>query len=307
MRPKISIICPVYKVEKFLCKCIDSIIGQTFTEWELVLVDDGSPDNSGKICDEYSAKDNRIRAIHKRNAGVSAARQTGLDASNGEYVIHVDPDDWVEPTMLEELYDKAISEGVDVVLCDYYVNKDIEQIYIKQKPTSLSPSKILRDLFQQLHGSCWNKLVKRVCYSNYSINFPIGLNYCEDIITWIQFYQHEDVKTAYLPKAYYHYHIHDSSITNSFTRKTYEMRKKYITLLKEYLPNNGFEFEIRKAQLQVLFEACMNNVLTAKEAQQEVWLNKRAAFCENHNIKWLFGYLLILIGFYSIGHRWLKY
>lgn len=106
--PKISVIVPVYKAEKYLRKCVDSILNQTFSNFELILVDDGSPDQSGQICDEYAGKDKRINVIHKKNDGVSAARQSGLDASSGDYVIHADPDDWVEPQMLKELYAKAI-------------------------------------------------------------------------------------------------------------------------------------------------------------------------------------------------------
>lgn len=91
----ISIICPVYNAQKFIKKCLNSIVQQTFKDWELILVDDGSPDDSGVICDEYAATDERIKVIHKKNGGVSSARQSGLEAASGEYVIHVDPDDWI--------------------------------------------------------------------------------------------------------------------------------------------------------------------------------------------------------------------
>lgn len=118
--PKISIIVPVYKAEKYLNRCVDSILAQTFTDFELLLIDDGSPDKSGEICDEYARKDSRVRVIHKENGGVSSARQRGLDESIGEYTIHADPDDWVEPTMLEELYNKANKEDADMVICDFF-------------------------------------------------------------------------------------------------------------------------------------------------------------------------------------------
>ena len=105
--PIISIIIPVYKAEGHLHRCVDSILAQSFTDFELLLVDDGSPDGSGKICDEYAAKDSRVKVLHKQNGGVSSARQTGIENATGEYTIHADPDDWIEPTMLEELYNKA--------------------------------------------------------------------------------------------------------------------------------------------------------------------------------------------------------
>ena len=203
--PKISVIVPVYKAEKYLNRCVDSILAQTFTDWELLLIDDGSPDKSGEICDEYAKKDTRIRVFHKENGGVSSARQRGLDESVGEYTIHADPDDWVEPTMLEELYQKAKDDNADMVICDYYTNESSLQNYIKQQPTKLDTNVVLYELFQQLHGSCCNKLVRRACYSG-KANFPKGINCCEDLIWCIQVLKCKP-KISYINKAYYHYMI----------------------------------------------------------------------------------------------------
>ena len=178
----VSIIVPVYKAEAYLHRCVDSILAQTFTNWELLLIDDGSPDRSGAICDEYASKDARIRVFHKENGGVSSARQKGQDEAQGEYTIHADPDDWVEPTMLEELYKKAKADDADMVICDYYMNDGENQTYITQKPTVLDRKTVLGELlFQQLHGSCWNKLVRRACYSGYGICFPNNMNCWEDL------------------------------------------------------------------------------------------------------------------------------
>ena len=204
-KPLISIIVPIYNVEQYLHRSIDSILAQTFTDWELLLIDDGSPDRSGEICDKYAKKDNRVRVIHKENGGVSSARQKGQDEACGEYTIHVDPDDWVEPRMLEELYRKAKDDNADMVICDYYTNEGSQQYYIKQEPTKLNNNVVLYELFQQLHGSCWNKLVRRACYSNRA-NFPKGINCCEDLIWCIQVLKCNP-KISYLNKAYYHYMI----------------------------------------------------------------------------------------------------
>ena len=100
MTPVISIIVAVYKAESCLRRCVDSLLAQTFQDYEILLVDDGSPDRSGEICDEYARKDNRVRVFHKENGGVASARQCGMNNARGEYVIHADPDDWVEPNML---------------------------------------------------------------------------------------------------------------------------------------------------------------------------------------------------------------
>ena len=101
--PLISVIVPVYKVEPYLARCIDSILAQTFTDFELILIDDGSPDNCGRICDEYSQKNNRIQVIHKENGGLSSARNAGMEICKGDYIYFIDSDDWIEPDMYEKL------------------------------------------------------------------------------------------------------------------------------------------------------------------------------------------------------------
>ena len=204
----VSIIVPVYKAEAYLHRCLDSILAQTFTDWELLLVDDGSPDRSGVICDEYASKDDRIRVFHKENGGVSSARQKGQDEAQGEYTIHADPDDWVEPTMLEELYKKAKADDADMVICDYYMNDGKNQTYITQKPSNLDSNTVLKELFQQLHGSCCNKLVRRVCYSG-KADFPDGINCCEDLI-WCVKVLKQNPRISYIHKAYYHYILSSS-------------------------------------------------------------------------------------------------
>lgn len=221
-QPKVSIIVPVFNVEQYLHLCIGSIIAQTFTDWELLLIDDGSPDRSGAICDGYAKKDGRIRVVHKGNGGVSSARQKGQDEAIGEYTIHVDPDDWVEPTMLDDLYRKAIDDNADMVICDYYTNEESLQKYIKQEPTKLDSIVVLGELFQQLHGSCCNKLVKRACYSG-KVNFPKGINCCEDLIWCIQVLKCKP-KISYVNKAYYHYRITaaDSQSKNISAERSYQ-------------------------------------------------------------------------------------
>lgn len=131
--PKISIIVPVYNVEKYLSKCIDSIIEQTFMDWELLLIDDGSPDNSGKICDEYAQKDSRIRVFHKPNGGVSSARNLGLDKAEGKWVTFIDSDDYILPNFIEGLY-KPIENGenVDFVHGGCYNVKDDKIVSVNQ-------------------------------------------------------------------------------------------------------------------------------------------------------------------------------
>ena len=247
--PKVSIICPVYKAEKYIHRCLDSIQQQTFTDWECILVDDGSPDTSGAICDEYAANDSRFKVIHKENGGVSAARQTGFDAACGEYIIHADPDDYVESTMLKELYKKAKQDDADMVICDFYYDIEGKAIYHKQQPSLLMADKVLHDLFGKLHGSCWNKLVRRSCCVKYNAKFPEGVNYCEDVCFNVQLLKH-DIKIAYLPKAFYHYVQYETSITNNFTLKTLDVCKKYVEVLSTILPEDSVMVQRAKGMVK---------------------------------------------------------
>lgn len=305
--PKISIISPVYNAERYIVKCLDSILVQTFQDWELILIDDGSLDGSGIICDEYAAKDSRIVVVHKMNGGVSAARQTGLDIATGEYVIHIDPDDWVESTMLQELYEKADAEEADVVICDYYVTTDRKNIRSIQKPSKLEARIVLRELFQQLHGSCCNKLIKRVYYNKFDIHFPKDLNYCEDLLTWVQMFQHDELKITYLPKAFYHYVQHENSITHAYTYDTFKVRQQYQYLLEKCLSGKAYSYEIRKSKLSVFSEAFINGVLSNREAWKLLWKNRRAALLETYNIRWFIGYLSILLYCFPIARKCLRF
>lgn len=205
MKPAISIIVPVYKAEKYIHRCVDSLLAQTFTDFELILIDDGSPDGSGRLCDGYALKDPRVKVIHKANGGVASARQCGLENATGVYTIHADPDDWVEPTMLQELYDKAIAESADMVICDYFLCKRKKTLYICQKPRSLQPEDLFREyLGQKLHGSLCNKLIKRELYTKYNISFHPEIVRWEDLYVVCLILMHP-VKVAYLNKSFYYY------------------------------------------------------------------------------------------------------
>ena len=118
--PKVSIIVPIYNVEKYLRQCLDSIVNQTLKDIEIILVDDGSTDSCPSICDEYASKDKRIIVIHKENAGLGAAYNTGLDIAKGDYIGFVESDDFIELNMYEELYERAVQTGVDLVKCNFY-------------------------------------------------------------------------------------------------------------------------------------------------------------------------------------------
>lgn len=262
-KPKVSIIVPVYEAEKTIHKCLDSIVRQTFEEWEVILVDDGSLDASGQICDEYAAKDCRFHVIHQSNLGVSAARQAGLAASIGDFIIHADPDDWVEPKMLEDLYNCAVDDNADMLICDLY--KDIGKVssYQKQVISSCHPDKIMDGIFKGvIHGSCCNKLVRHTCILQTDAKFPEGVNYCEDICFLVQLLKH-NIKITYLDKAYYHYVQLKNSITGSFNEKKFGEVKSYIAFLSSSLPEDSYP--VKRAKEWLKKEAFRNGIVSLKE------------------------------------------
>ncbi len=214
--PELSIIVPVYKVEKYLPKCIDSILAQTFRDFELILIDDGSPDRCGAICDEYAAKDNRIIVIHQKNAGVSAARNAGLEIAKGTYIGFVDSDDWIHPEMYAQLMLEKLTRNVDVVFCCYQKCDETGQ--------HLEPAHLAEHIFQNTDvllaslfgkplptgGVCWNALFQRSTIN--TCRFQVGLSMKEDIIFLFDVFL--NCKNGYmLPSAYYYFRQQQDSAT----------------------------------------------------------------------------------------------
>ena len=261
--PKISVIVAVYKAEAYIHRCVDSLLAQTFADFEVLLVDDGSPDRSGEICDEYARKDRRVRVFHKENGGVSSARQCGLDNAEGEYTIHADPDDWVEPNMLEELYAKAKEDNADIVLCDYYMYK-AKSRYRRQTPRNTLPQTLLKQyLHHRLHGSLCNKLIKRELYSLYDIKFPVDMILREDMFVVCNLMMHP-VKVTYLNKAYYHYDYsaNNNSLVRTPSLKTYQSTVDFINYFSERWVEQDVKEEFYQMKLNTKRLALAANVLS---------------------------------------------
>lgn len=163
--PTISIIVPVYKVEKYIHRCVDSIMNQTITDFELILVDDGSPDNCGAICDEYAEKDSRVRVIHQQNRGLSCARNAGIDAAKGEYICFVDSDDLVLPDYCRVLLEQLRRENCDICACGVLRFLDGEEPTIEEKlltvRTLTSIEYMMLQLEKKTEFGVWNKLFRR--------------------------------------------------------------------------------------------------------------------------------------------------
>ena len=148
---KVSVIIALYNAEVYLKRCLDSLLAQTMKDFDVIIVDDGSTDRSLSVCQEFANRDRRFRVFHKENGGVSSARQFGIDQLRGaKYSIHLDPDDWVEPRMLECLYRKAEETGAEMVICDYWTDGRSHSTLRKQDPGSEDPKEVLAALFQRL-------------------------------------------------------------------------------------------------------------------------------------------------------------
>ena len=226
---KISIIVPVYKVEKYLERCLDSIIAQTFTDWECILIDDGSPDNSGKICDEYAKKDERFVVIHQENAGVSVARNAGLDIAKGEYITFVDSDDWVENSFLEEQYNDIISGDYDICICGF-VGKGKN----KHKVLNGSFSKRLMFSSKGFGGFSFLRIIHRRIIGIEKFNQNI--TYLEDTDFFYRLFN-ESVRILWTDKPLYFYENNPSSVTKQIGITPY-FRSAIDTLEQLYLKEN---------------------------------------------------------------------
>lgn len=216
--PKISVIVPVYNSEQHLPRCIDSILGQTFTDFELLLIDDGSKDNSDRICDEYAVKDSRVRVFHKENGGVSSARNLGLDNAQGEWIIFIDSDDWISESMLHDMHGKATSEKSDIVYCDLKTvfNEHTEVLHIA-KYDSIKVN-MLNNFIKSTFGTVVGMLAKRRLYESNQVRFPIGVKFCEDFYVAVRLMLFSE-KICYIPTAYYCYNRqNEESASYSFSQ-----------------------------------------------------------------------------------------
>ena len=230
----ISIIVPVYNVEKFLPNCLKSISSQTFVDFEAILVDDGSTDKSGKICDEYAQRDNRFKVYHKQNGGVSSARNYGLDRIQGEWVYFCDADDILFNNALETLV-KHINENVDCTMGGYIRVDEQKEILGENKiykTFNMSIEETLVDFyhpkFNMFNGFIWNRLFKRSIIEKYHLRFREDIYIKEDGLFLVQYLCCCSQGTYYTTKPIYKYIMHGSSAMNSKLKK---INKEFISRL----------------------------------------------------------------------------
>lgn len=215
--PVISIIVPVYNVATYLRECLDSILSQTFSSWECILVDDGSTDESPVICDEYVAKDSRFRVIHKQNGGLSRARNSALQVASGQYIGFVDSDDWIEPEMYERLYSLIMEHNAEISQVGYWKEYKGRRStrHIVSNVRIIDGAQAMKDTsFGKMPNFCWNKLQQR---SVISCGFPEGRNY-EDIYVYGRWLKGVK-KLVSDPQPMYHYRMRKGSIAHESSAK----------------------------------------------------------------------------------------
>ena len=210
MEPLVSIIVPIYNAEKALNRCIDSILAQDYRNFELILMDDGSKDRSPQICDEYAAKDPRIRVIHKPNSGVSATRNAALDVARGEYIQFLDSDDWITPDATKLFVRSAVQSGCDLVIADFYrvVGESLSHKGDIEKEGLLTREEYANFMMENpadfYYGVLWNKLFRRDIIEKHHLRMDPEISWCEDFLFNLEYLRRSQTVYALQAPVYYY-------------------------------------------------------------------------------------------------------
>ena len=263
----ISVVVPIYKVELYLPRCIESIINQTYTDLEIILINDGSPDRCGEICDEYAEKDNRIRVIHKENGGLSDARNAGIAIAKGELITFVDSDDYIAPDMIEYLFAKMKQHDADITICAYQsvYNESTKFEYIATLDDNVIMSGVeamdaLFTMKSYAHVAAWGKLFKTELFTKTDISFPVGrIN--EDLFTTYQLFYHSTKVVNSSRKLYYYYHRSNSIMRQAFSLKNLDAVEAARQAI-EFVSNNNLPL-VDQVQYQyiVVSMGCINSIV----------------------------------------------
>ena len=272
MSPKVSIIVPVYNVEKYIHRCVESLINQTLKDIEIILVDDESPDSCPSICDEYAQKDARIKVIHKKNEGLGLTRNAGLEIASGEFIAFIDSDDWVDLTMYETLYNTAKNNQCDTVYCSlqyYYSPNKIIPFKEVNEETFFQVRKeidtFLLDMLAPLptyHSDV--KYMVSVCKAIYSRNIIRNHHLkfvseriiaSEDMVFHTQYLKLSE-KIGFIPKYFYNYFQNENSITHTYTETKIERLKKFIqemdVTFSQYFNQSEYYIRLQRKALHYL-------------------------------------------------------
>lgn len=268
----ISVIVPVYNVEALLPRCLDSILAQTYRNLEIILVDDGTKDASDKICDEYAAKDSRIRVIHKENGGLSSARNAGIDIARGEYFGFVDSDDWIEPEMYETMLALAQKQGVKLVCAGRYDtdgNQEGKTVGLcPQKEEVITGMELLGRVFvwDNIDSAAWDKLYHRSLFED--IRYPHGL-INEDVAIFYKLAEKVD-RAAMCNRPFYNYFHRPGSITTAkVSEKTFHF-SRHTGVIYPYIRENHPEIEpqARYFRVRSLVHDLLSITLAGEDARK---------------------------------------
>ena len=229
----ISIIVPVYNTEQYLHRCVDSILAQTYTDFELLLIDDGSSDSSGAICDEYATKDSRVRVFHKENGGVSSARNLGLDNAQGEWIGWVDSDDYISPDMYERLFSAVEMDDADLVYCNFWMDYGTKKEIYTCVPSSTDHYDMLTKWLTEDWTVLWNSLAKRELYEMNKLRFDTNINFGEDFIITTELRQFSNRVVKIDDGLYFYNRCNEFSICASKYNLP-DLKKAYSTLFLSF-------------------------------------------------------------------------
>ena len=293
MENKISIIVPIYNVANNLHRCIDSILSQTYMELEVILVDDGSIDESATICDEYAIQSRLIKVIHKKNGGSASARNAGISVATGDYITFVDGDDWIENDGIEKMMLCAETTDSDIVMADFTIEQSDGSCSVRKEgfcnPDATELMKAM--MTGKLHGSNCNKIYRRSLVTENDIHFIDGADYTEDLAFNIKLLTLTN-KIVYLPIAYYHYCIYDNSMSHTQASPDVARRKDLqkvtnVTDFSNWLYSKGIgkqvEKELNYCKLitkmpflgVVTRRSCLRWCALFPEADKAIWENDR--------------------------------
>lgn len=313
VEPLVSIIIPVYGVEKYLEKCVKSVIKQSYKNLEILLIDDGSKDKSGKICDELSENDIRIKVYHKKNGGLSDARNYGLKHATGEYIMFVDSDDYININMVKKMIAIANSYNLDIVMCDFSIVNENDKIKLKKEPQSSFKIYNKNQLFKlwntDMYLICnlaWNKLYRKELFDK--IKFPVGKIHEDEFTVYKIVYLSK--KIGYIPESLYYYYQQESSIMHNLNEK----RLNLLEALKERIEfsnniSNSFYKETVEIYMNVIIDyyfkfknvkkyTISNNLIKLFKNEYDEY-NKQGVFSIKQKIRYLtFIYLRIVYKLY---------
>ena len=265
--PKLSVVVPVYKVEGYLGQLIESLQNQTLQDLQIILVDDGSPDRSGQICDEYAAKDSRIQVIHKANGGVGAARNDGLAAVQGDWVYFCDSDDYLEPDALEKLVNAGEEQQAEVVYGDVAMisGEKVQIMHFHKEPFVTDDRKILDRLVMTVFGrnycylppeggpapSCyggpWNKIVRRELLERENFTFDLTVKgICDDLLYSIHLFAAAK-RVAYVPTVIYNYRLLGNSITHTYKANLLDINAAIFNAWEVFMNRYGSDGQYRRS------------------------------------------------------------